>query len=71
MVLSCFEPTPDRILSILDGFKFRLAVRHAAGKFRHCREKASTVLSAKRFDNRSTFRTLAHFSLSARRLPAS
>jgi len=57
---SCFEPTLNRILRILDSFKFRLAVRHAAGKLGHGREKSSAVFSGKRLDNHSIFRTLAH-----------
>jgi hypothetical protein len=50
-----FEPTLDRILRILDGFKFGFAVRHAAGKFGYCRKKASAVFSGKRLDDYSIF----------------
>jgi hypothetical protein len=58
--LSCFEPTLDRILRVLDGFELRIAVGHTARKVRHCREKASAILSGKGLNNHSIFRTLAH-----------
>ena len=37
------QPTVDCVLRVLDGFEFGFAVRHAAGKIRHDREKAAAI----------------------------
>jgi hypothetical protein len=62
-----FEPALDRILRILDGIDFCFAIRHAARKLRHGREKTPAVLGRNRFDDNSIFWTLAHFALSTLR----
>jgi hypothetical protein len=58
------KPALDRILLVLNGFKFCCTIRDAARELRHGREKSPAILGRERFDDNCIFWTLAHFALS-------
>lgn len=58
--LGSFDPTGDCVLHVLHRLEFGGAIRHAARKIRHGRDKSAAIFLGKRVNDDRVMRTLAH-----------